>query len=263
MTGDPRADQLGEDGGVWWSALSARRRTLFAGIAALIVLAGVFVTVRTLGESAPSGAGLGPVVLVPGYGGSQDGLRVLADRIRSTGREARVVTLPGNGTGDLLAQVATLDQVVGTARSVDVIGYSAGGVVARLWVARGGAPRRVITLGSPLHGTRLAATGGAVVPDACPLACQQLAPGSALLTSVEREPVRVPWLSLWTENDQTVVPPDSSRLDGAVNLPLQELCPGVDIGHSELPTNPLTTAIVLRALGNDPPTRRPEGIPCP
>jgi triacylglycerol lipase len=247
--------------------LSRRRRIMFAGVAALILAAGVLVAARVLGASAPAGTPaqdrLGPVVLVPGYGGSQDALRSLAGRI--TGRETRLVTLPGNGTGDLLAQVSALEQVVGDAPSVDVIGYSAGGVVARLWVARGGShrARRVITLGSPLHGTRLAATGGVVVPDACPVACQQLAPGSALLTSVAREPVPIPWLSIWTRDDQTVLPPDSARLDGAVNLELQDLCPTVHIEHSELPTNALSTAVVQHALSTDPLTVATLGVSCP
>lgn len=247
--------------------MSTRRRTLFAGVAALILVAGVLVAARVLGASAPAGTPaqdrLGPVVLVPGYGGSQDALRTLAGRI--SGRETRLVTLPGDGTGDLQAQVAALEAAVGDTPSVDVIGYSAGGVVARLWVARGGShrTRRVVTLGSPLHGTRLAATGGVVVPDACPVSCQQLAPGSALLTSVAREPVPVPWLSIWTQDDQTVLPPDSARLDGAVNLALQDLCPTVHIEHAELPTHALTTTLVLRALGTDPLGAAPRGVSCP
>lgn len=180
-----------------WSHLSGRRRALFAGVAVLILVLGVVLAVRLVGERDAPARSL--VVLVPGYGGSQDSLRVLADRIAATGRETRVVSLPGNGTGDLLAQVGVLEAAAGGASPVDVIGYSAGGVVARLWVARGAHPRRVITLGSPLHGTQLAATGGAVLPDACPVACQELAPGSALLNSFARDPVSVPWLSLWTE----------------------------------------------------------------
>lgn len=254
---------------MWWSSLSARRRTLFAGVAALVVAIGVVVVVRAAGSDSPAGTPaqdrLGPVVLVPGYGGGQDALRVLAGRIGASGRETRLVSLPGNGTGDLNAQVAALEQVVGDAPSVDVIGFSAGGVVARLWLARGGShrTRRVITLGSPLHGTNLAATGGAVVPDACPVACQQLAPGSALLASLAREPVPVPWLSIWTDDDQTVVPPDSARLDGAVNLRLQELCPSVHIEHGDLPTDPLSTAVVLRSLGTAAVTGQLSDVGCP
>jgi triacylglycerol lipase len=255
-------------GSMWWAGLSPRRRVLFVAVAALMVAVAGFVGVRVAGggdapsTGVPAQDQLGPVLLVPGYGGGQGALSVLADRIRTTGREARVVTLPGSGTGDLLGQVAVLageveDALAHGAPSVDVIGYSAGGVVARLWVAREDGEhraRRVITLGSPLHGTRLAAAGGAVAPDACPVACQQLVPGSALLASVQEDPLpaTLPWLSIWTEDDQTVVPPDSARLAGAVNVAIQQACPGVRIGHSELPTDPLVTGIVLRALGIGP-----------
>jgi triacylglycerol lipase len=44
------------------------------------------------------------------------------------------------------------------------------------------------------------------------------------------------------------VPPDSARLPGAVNVPLQSVCPGVDIQHSQLPAAPLVAGLVLRAL---------------
>ena len=190
------------------------------------------------------------VLLVPGYGGSQAALSTLAERLREAGRYARVVTLPGDGTGDLNAQARALDEAAEGAGSVDVIGYSAGGVVARLWVNGGGAEvvRRVVTLGSPLHGTDLAAAGGVLAPGACPVACQQLSPGSVLLDTANREPVPVPWMSVWTENDETVVPPTSARLPGAVNVSLQELCPTAVVAHSQLPTDPLVVRVVLDAL---------------
>jgi hypothetical protein len=81
-------------------------------------------------------------------------------------------------------------------------------VVARVWVAKDETARlarRVVTLGAPLHGTVLAAVSGAFAPGACPVACQQLAPGSALLRELGGEPLpaRLPWLSIWTEDDQT------------------------------------------------------------
>jgi len=256
---------MGDDGEVWerWTAISARRRRLVTLLAALVVAGAVVVgvqVVRTGGTpAAPTQGRPGPVLLVPGYGGSRDSLSVLAERLRRAGRTAEVLTLPGDGTGDLRAQVQVLDDaardaVADGAPSVDVIGYSAGGVVTRLWIAGDGAglARRVITLGAPLHGTETAAVGGVLAPGACPVACQQLIPGSALLNDVATRSVPLPWLSLWTENDKTVTPPDTAQLDGAVNVPLQRVCPGVEIAHSQLPADPLVTGLVLRALGTSP-----------
>jgi triacylglycerol lipase len=173
-----------------------------------------------------------------------------------------VLSLPDGGTGDLLVQANTLDTAVRDALnrgapSVDVVGYSAGGVVTRLWVARhrgASVARRIVTLGSPLHGAQIAGAGTALAPDACPQACRQLAPGSALLDELDRTPLPagLPWLSIWTENDETVRPPDSARLDGAVNVPLQSLCPQARVSHSGLPTDPAVTALVLQGLGTAP-----------
>lgn len=243
----------------WWLGLSRRRRWLVLVVTVVVgagvVVGGVRAVGGDAGEDRPAQDQPGPVLLVPGYGGSRDALLVLAERLRRDGRDARVLTLPGTGTGDLNVQARVLEQaaedaVRDGARSVDVIGYSAGGVVARLWVADAGARlvRRVVTLGSPLHGTEIAAAGGVLAPGACPVACQQLSPGSPLLTDISG-PVDVPWLSVWTEDDQTVVPPDSARLPGAVNVSLQEVCPDAVVAHSQLPTDPLVTGLVLRALG--------------
>lgn len=260
-----------------WRRWSPRRRLLI-GVIALLVLAGLGVAaVAALvgGTATPSGypdqSRPGTVLLVPGYGGSQVSLTALAGRIRATGRTASVVTLPGDGTGDLDAQADVLDSAVNTAirggaPSVDVVGYSAGGVVVRLWVARHDGvhrARRVVTLGSPLHGTTLAAVGSALVPGACPVACQQLVPGSPLLRQLDAAPLpaRLPWLSLWTSDDQTVTPPDSARLAGAVDVELQSICPDAQIQHGELPTDPLVTGLVLRAIGAAPLTA-PTGADC-
>jgi hypothetical protein len=77
-------------------------------------------------------------------------------------------------------------------------------------------------------------------------------PGSALLTQLQQSTqARPPWLSLWSTDDQTVQPPDSARLAGAVNVPLQSVCPGVDIQHSQLPTAPLVVGVVLRELAGN------------
>jgi triacylglycerol lipase len=259
--------------------VSPRRRLLVALVGVLVVALVVVVGIRLVGGGGrgPGPAALplppqdrpGPVLLVPGYGGSRDSLLTLARRIEATGRTAEVLTLPGNGTGDLSAQVDLLDGAVGNALaagapSVDVIGYSAGGVVAGLWVARDdGATkaRRVITLGSPLAGTTVAAAASASAPDACPAACRELAPGSADLVELADAKVgtAVPWLSIWTTDDRVVTPPDSARLDGAVNVPVQSICPGAAVTHGGLPTDAAVTGLVLEAIS---PAALPTGGDC-
>jgi triacylglycerol lipase len=247
------------------SGLSPRRRALLISVLLLVAVSvtgsGWLVLRGDQPRQAPDQDLTGPVLLVPGYGGGTGGVSVLAERIRATGRQATVVTLPGDGSGDLREQAAVLDGYVerelrGGAPSVDVIGYSAGGVVARVWVQEhDGArkARRIVTLGSPHRGTDLAAAGAAAVPGACPVACQQLAPGSRLLAGLAT-PVPTPpvWLSLWTVDDQTVTPPDSARLDGAMNVEVQSVCPDLRIDHSGLPGDPFVTTVVLAAIGAAP-----------
>ena len=239
--------------------MSPRRRLVVALALSLAIVA----VVAVLGRLAKSPARPvvradqrpGPVLLVPGYGGSTGSLEALAQRLRAAGRVASVVALPGDGTGDLRVDAAALRNVadaaiVAGAPSVDVVGYSAGGVVARLWAASGGSAiaRRVVTLGSPHHGTKVAGLAKIFASSACPLACQQLVPGSSLLDCLPETPGGPQWLSLWTSEDQTVTPPDSAHLDGADDLVVQDLCPGLSVSHGELPRSPQVQAVVLAAL---------------
>jgi triacylglycerol lipase len=252
--------------GRWWSGLSRPRRLLVLVLGCLIVVGaaagGVAAAVGTPASpgAAPDRQRPGYVLLVPGYGGSTGSLDVLAAKIRHTGKMAIVVTLAGNGTGDLRTQATVLQGYVERAirdgsGPVTIIGYSAGGVVAWLWdVADDGAARaaRIITLGSPFHGTELATLGNTFLPSECPAACQQLVPGSPLLTGLaDSSAARPPWLSLWTSDDTTVYPPTSASLDGAVNVPLQSVCPSLDVDHSQLPDDPLVDGIILRTLSTN------------
>ena len=59
----------------------------------------------------------------------------------------------------------------------------------------------------------------------------------------------MPWLSVWTRDDQTVTPPDSARLAGAVNVAVQDVCADSRLQHGQLPSDPLVIGLVLRALG--------------
>ena len=204
------------------------------------------------------------MLLVPGYGGSTASLQALADRLIGSGRDATVVTLPGTGTGDLADAAGALGKAVDAAlartgaESVDVVGYSAGGVVARLWVAEGGADvaRRVVTLGAPHHGTSLADLAGDLAAGQCPLGCIQLGVDSDLLSRLnagDETPDGPTWVSIWTTQDRTVTPPDSARLEGALNLPEQSVCAQARIGHGDLPRAPLVQAMLLAQLAPGEP----------
>jgi triacylglycerol lipase len=152
------------------------------------------------------------------------------------------------------------------APSVDVVGYSAGGVVVRLWVAEyggGNVARRALTLASPHHGTDLASLASDVAPDSCPEACVQLAEDSDLLRELnagDETPPGPAWIALWTDDDRTVVPPDSGDLDGAVGFSVQSVCPGEAVSHGEFPSNPTVIAMVELELGTDAPRVPPDDI---
>jgi triacylglycerol esterase/lipase EstA (alpha/beta hydrolase family) len=248
------------------SSLAPARRRLVLGVAGLVVAVAVAVAVTLVVRRDPPVEPVaqdrpGPVLLVPGYGGSTASLQVLTDALVAQGRDARVIRPSGSGTQDLRSQAADLRDAVAAALertgapSVDLVGYSAGGVVVRIYVADlgGGAHvRRAVTLASPHHGTDLAALAGALGTKACPDACQQLAPDSDLLrglNSGDETPAGPAWVALWTEADKTVVPPDSGSLAGALDIDLQTVCPGLRTGHPDIPRDPAVIAIVESVLG--------------
>jgi triacylglycerol lipase len=197
-----------------------------------------------------------PVLLVPGYGGGTAGLEVMASALRRTGRDVTVVRLAGDGTGDLKRQAAVLQHAVRAtgSSSVDVVGYSAGGVTVRLWFREfdgGSVARRIVTLGSPQHGTDLAALAHDLAPGQCPVACRQLATDSDLLRGLndgDETPDGPRWVSIWTTDDSISTPPQTASLDGALDFSVQQVCPRVQVSHGQLPVSPVVIAMVEAQL---------------
>lgn len=230
-------------------------------VVAVLVVVGSRAVAERVVDDRPSvdQAERGPVLLVPGYGGSTTALETLATALP----DAEVVEAAGDGMGDLRDSAQLLaDRVDETlertgAASVDLVGYSAGGVVVRYYVAAlGGADkvRRVVTIASPHHGTDLAALATSVGGGACAEACRQLDPDSDLLRGLNRgdeTPAGPRWLSWWTETDETVVPPSSAVLEGATSLSVQELCGSdVAVSHGDIPRDPVTLEVVEDFLGD-------------
>jgi triacylglycerol lipase len=176
---------------------------IVAAVAVLVVSGG---SAKRADQSRP-----GPVILVPGYGGQLSSLDDIAARLRRAGRSVQELPLPDGGIGDLHGQADALDAAVhralnGGAPSVDLVGYSAGGVVVRLWVSEGGHAglvRRVVTIGTPSHGTEVAGAAAALLGGACAGACAQLQPDSDLLDRLN-EGDETPGGPLWVSCRPTV-----------------------------------------------------------
>lgn len=256
-------------------APARRRLVLLAVLAgllgALAVVAAVVVrltaSVTPVAQDDP-----GPVLLVSGYGGSTRALDPVREALTRGGRDVVVVPPVGGGTGDIAEQARALDGAADDAMhrfdagSVDVVGYSAGGVVARKWVrddGGAGKARRVLSVGSPQHGTAVAELAAGVA-GRCPTACRQLEPDSDLLRALnahDETPDGPRFVSVWSDADEVVVPPDSARLDGAVNLTVQSVCPRARTSHAGLPGDPVVLALLDSSLGVDPPAV-PTDVAC-
>jgi triacylglycerol esterase/lipase EstA (alpha/beta hydrolase family) len=239
---------------------------------ALVVVLVVLVTSRSEHHASVAQSRPGPVIVLPGYGGDTESLTPLLAELRSEGREAVLFEPTDNEQGDLRVQAKRLTTLAedtaahSDVGSVDVIGYSAGGVIARLFVrdydgAR--VVRRVLTLGSPHHGAEVAASAGDLA-GGCPKACEQLAVDSDLLRHLnagDETPAGPTWATIRSSSDQTVTPIDSAELDGALNLRIQDLCPGSTTSHGALPGDPVVRSALRSVLGTGTMTA-PTKVSC-
>jgi triacylglycerol lipase len=241
-------------------ALSPRRRLLVLAVVLVTAAAALAAVLRLAAGPRDRGAGtppgVTPVVLVPGYGGTPDSLSVLRRRLQGLLRPVVVASLPERGSGEIDASVRALGRTVEEtgARAVDLVGYSAGGIVVRAWLRQDGnaaRARSVVLLGTPNHGAELATLAGSLDPSACAATCADLATGSrflARLNAGDETPPGPRYVSVWTQQDQTVTPPSSALLGGAVNVRVQDVCADAAFGHGGLVRDPLALGLVVRAV---------------
>lgn len=100
----------------------------------------------------------------------------------------------------------------------------------------------------------------------CPLPCAQPAlwqirEGSRFLSalnSVDETPGDVSYTSIWSRTDELVqtfaLGEDTSVLDGASNVAIQDLCPGRPVSHFTLEADAVGFALVMDALTHTGPT---------
>jgi hypothetical protein len=197
---------------------------------------------------------LPPVLLLHGYGcnsGYWAHLVPLLDAARIS--HAAVDLEPMIGAIDdyvPLVERAVHDLCAKTgAGKVAIVAHSMGGLVARAWMRRHGTGRvaRLVTLGTPHHGTALASFGvGANAAQMRRAADGGEAAASAWLrelAATEDGATRALVTSIYTHHDNIVAPQTSSRLPGARNIEFG------GIGHVALGSNPRILAQVMRELG--------------
>lgn len=143
-------------------------------------------------------------------------------------------------------------------RPIAIIGHSQGGLMA-VWIAKfwpdvAANATDVIGLAANVRGTELANT--LCVAGACSPIAWQMRRGSRVTNAATSAPLpdRTSFTSIATRTDEIVFPqPEVSRLDGARNVLVQDVCPLRVTDHGLLLSDPVGYALVLDALTHDGP----------
>ncbi|NML61730.1 alpha/beta fold hydrolase [Massilia sp. RP-1-19] len=203
------------------------------------------------------GSPVAPVLLVHGYGcnsGYWIHLLPLLDAARISHACRDLEPLGGDIDGyvpALARAVEDLCQASGAAR-VTILAHSMGGLAARAYLRQHGAGRvaRIITLGTPHHGTSLASLGLGANARQMRRARRGDAPESAWLRELaagEGAEARRLVTSIYSHHDNIVAPQTSSCLSGARNIAFG------GVGHVALGSNPHILSCILHELARETP----------
>ncbi|MBE9008044.1 triacylglycerol lipase [Fortiea sp. LEGE XX443] len=187
-----------------------------------------------------------PVLLVHGIGDTEAVFRKMRNYLQDKGWSVYALNLvPNNGNVglDVLAQQVA-DYIAATfelEQTLDIVGFSMGGIVSRYYVQRLGGidlVQRLITISSPHHGTYVAY--GSWRPG-----CEQMRTHSNFLKDLNSDAVTLKDLnftSIWTPYDLMIVPANSSQMP----VGTQVIIPVAS--HPWMLTDSRSLAAVARAL---------------
>jgi triacylglycerol lipase len=185
-----------------------------------------------------------PVLLVHGYMCNRGTWWWIAGKLKAAGLAVATVNLepPGGDIEGFAEQLhARIEALCAETQTVEValVAHSMGGLVARAYLRRHGGARiaKLVTLGSPHHGTWIAYYGWG--EDA-----RQMQPDNAWLRDLAQVEPGVPTLSIWSATDNFIAPQDSSRLAGA----REQIVPA--LGHLAMLLSPLVLEILLGELAH-------------
>lgn len=191
-----------------------------------------------------------PVILVHGFVCNRAYWRAFARALENAGLgPVYAVTLePVLGSIDDNARQlgAMIEQICKDtgATKVQLVGHSMGGLIGRAYVHRSGPSRvaRIVTLGSPHHGTYSAHLVRKLATNA-----EQMCRKSEWLTALnahEAKDCPVPITSIWTPHDNIVYPQDSAVL----HYPNARNVAFAGLGHLELMYAPAVMQAVIAEL---------------
>ena len=181
----------------------------------------------------------------------------------ATGIHACTVDLPGREVGDMQASadwVAAAIRLVAhrAHRRIDVIGHSQGGVLPRLAIRLhpdvADDVDDLVLMAGTQHGTLAA---DFLCAAGCATAVLQQRTSSALLAALnsphELWGEHVSYTTIRSTTDETVFPSDGSKLDGASNIAVQDICPGRMVSHIGLMFDTVAYAAALDAISHRGP----------
>jgi triacylglycerol lipase len=203
-------------------------------VAVSLLFLGALACGESVGPGAVEPTARQPIVFVHGFGGSAaDWTGVLA-RFRTDGWTDRELIAASYSSFVSNATVATAirDRVDSVTRAtgwprVHMVTYSMGSLSSRYYLKNLGGTARVdtwVSVSGPNHGTATALQ--------CNLTpCIEMRPGSAFLAQLnsgDETPGPTRYATWWSPCDETIVPPQSTILEGAVNT--ETVC----LGHTEM-----------------------------
>jgi triacylglycerol lipase len=208
-----------------------------------------------------------PVVLVPGTF-DVTSWATIAPALAHRGYCVFTLNYGNAGTADIVASAHQLarfvDQILKRtgANHVAIVGHSEGGVMPRYYIKfLGGAAKvsALVALAPSNHGTTnpLALVGAL---SGCTACGQQVSWGSAFLQHLntgDETPGPVDYTVIETQYDQVVTPYNSAFLTGprarVTNIALQARCPGDEVGHLGITTDPVALQWIENALSRAAP----------
>ncbi|MBI4987605.1 MAG: alpha/beta fold hydrolase [Rhodocyclales bacterium] len=187
-----------------------------------------------------------PILLIHGYQCNRGYWLWLRRSLERAGRQVATISLDPvfNDIDGYVEQVSRrIEEVCAASGAAQVIlvGHSMGGLVSRAYLRRKGAARvaKLITLGTPHRGSQLAKLGMGENG-------RQMVPGSQWLAALNA-PGAVPLpetVSIYSCQDNYVMPQDSSVLEGAKIVPM------AGVGHLEMAFSPEIERLLLAELAD-------------